>query len=326
MPSFPKLLKRINKKIHDIGIVPVIALENVEDAAPLARALCNGGLPVAEVTYRTAAAHDAMIEMRKACPEMIIGAGTVLTTEQVDSAIDAGAEFIVSPGTNPVTIKYCQEKGIPIFPGTANGADIETAMSFGLKVVKFFPAEPLGGLKMIKALAAPYNTMKFMPTGGVNEGNVNSYLNDPVIVACGGTWMIDKKAIAEKNFDRIEELTRGAVNTMLGIKIKHIGINEENGNGLELAKQFARFFGGKVRETSKGWFGSELVEVMNEDKKKGTHGHIAVGVNNVDRAKRYFEAQGYEFDEDSATYDEKGNMKFIYFKDEIGGFAIHLVL
>ena len=316
----------INKKIHDIGIVPVIALENVEDAAPLARALCNGGLPVAEVTYRTAAAHDAMIEMRKACPEMIIGAGTVLTTEQVDSAIDAGAEFIVSPGTNPVTIKYCQEKGIPIFPGTANGADIETAMSFGLKVVKFFPAEPLGGLKMIKALAAPYNTMKFMPTGGVNEGNVNSYLNDPVIVACGGTWMIDKKAIAEKNFDRIEELTRGAVNTMLGIKIKHIGINEENGNGLELAKQFARFFGGKVRETSKGWFGSELVEVMNEDKKKGTHGHIAVGVNNVDRAKRYFETQGYEFDEDSATYDEKGNMKFIYFKDEIGGFAIHLVL
>ena len=316
----------INKKIHDIGIVPVIALENVEDAAPLARALCNGGLPVAEVTYRTAAAHDAMIEMRKACPEMIIGAGTVLTTEQVDSAIDAGAEFIVSPGTNPVTIKYCQEKGIPIFPGTANGADIETAMSFGLKVVKFFPAEPLGGLKMIKALAAPYNTMKFMPTGGVNEGNVNSYLNDPVIVACGGTWMIDKKAIAEKNFDRIEELTRGAVNTMLGIKIKHIGINEENGNGLELAKQFARFFGGKVRETSKGWFGSELVEVMNEGKKKGTHGHIAVGVNNVDRAKRYFEAQGYEFDEDSATFDEKGNMKFIYFKDEIGGFAIHLVL
>ena len=316
----------INKKIHDIGIVPVIALENVEDAAPLARALCNGGLPVAEVTYRTAAAHDAMIEMRKACPEMIIGAGTVLTKEQVDSAIDAGAEFIVSPGTNPVTIKYCQEKGIPIFPGTANGADIETAMSFGLKVVKFFPAEPLGGLKMIKALAAPYNTMKFMPTGGVNEGNVNSYLNDPVILACGGTWMIDKKAIAEKNFDRIEELTRDAVNTMLGIKIKHIGINEENGNGLELAKQFARFFGGKVRETSKGWFGSELVEVMNEGKKKGTHGHIAVGVNNVDRAKRYFEAQGYEFDEDSATFDEKGNMKFIYFKDEIGGFAIHLVL
>jgi len=164
-----------------------------------------------------------------------------------------------------------------------------------------------------------------MPTGGVNEGNLNSYLNEPVILACGGTWMIDKKAIADKDFDKIEELTRGAVQKMLGIHIKHIGVNEENGNGLELAKQFAKFFGGTVRETSKGWFGSELVEVMSEGKKKGTHGHIAVGVNNVDRAKRYFESQGYAFDEDSATFDEKGNMKFIYFKDEIGGFAIHLV-
>ncbi len=315
----------ICKKIHDIGIVPVIALENVEDAAPLAKALCNGGLPVAEVTYRTAAAHDAMIEMRKACPDMIIGAGTVTNRAQVDSAIDAGAEFIVSPGFNPDTVAYCQEKGIPVLPGTANAADLEMALAYNLDVVKFFPAEPLGGLKMIKALAAPYNKLKFMPTGGVNEKNINDYLNDPVILACGGTWMIDKKALAEKNFDKIEELTRGAVNTMLGIKIKHIGVNEENGNGLELANAFAEFFGGKVRETSKGWFGSELVEVMSEAKKKGTHGHIAVQVNNVDRAKRYFESRGYAFDEESATFDEKGNMKFIYFKDEIGGFAIHLV-
>ncbi len=315
----------ICKKIHDIGIVPVIALDSVEDAAPLARALCKGGLPVAEVTYRTAAAHDAMIEMRKACPDMIIGAGTVLNREQVDSAIDAGAEFIVSPGTNPDTIAYCQERGIPILPGTANAADLEVAMQFGLEVVKFFPAEPLGGLKMIKALSAPYNKLKFMPTGGVKESNVNDYLNDPVILACGGTWMIDKEAIKNKDFDKIEALTRGAVNAMLGIRIKHIGVNEENGNGLELAKQFAAFFGGNVRETSKGWFGSELVEVMSEAKKKGTHGHIGLGVNNVDRAKRYFEAQGYAFDEDSASYDAKGNLKFIYFADEIGGFGIHLV-
>ena len=315
----------ICKKIHDIGIVPVIALDSVEDAAPLARALCKGGLPVAEVTYRTAAAHDAMIEMRKACPDMIIGAGTVLNREQVDSAIDAGAEFIVSPGTNPDTIAYCQEKGIPILPGTANAADLEIAMQFGLEVVKFFPAEPLGGLKMIKALSAPYNKLKFMPTGGIKESNVNDYLNDPVILACGGTWMIDKEAIKNKDFDRIEALTRGAVNAMLGIRIKHIGVNEENGNGLALAKQFAAFFGGNVRETSKGWFGSELVEVMSEAKKKGTHGHIGVQTNNVDRAKRYYESLGYKFDEASADYDDKGNMKFIYFADEIGGFGIHLV-
>ena len=315
----------ICKKIHDIGIVPVIALDSVEDAAPLARALCKGGLPVAEVTYRTAAAHDAMIEMRKACPDMIIGAGTVLNREQVDSAIDAGAEFIVSPGTNPDTIAYCQERGIPILPGTANAADLEVAMQFGLEVVKFFPAEPLGGLKMIKALSAPYNKLKFMPTGGVKESNVNDYLNDPVILASGGTWMIDKEAIKNKDFDKIEALTKGAVNAMLGIRIKHIGVNEENGNGAALAKQFADFFGGNVRETSKGWFGSELVEVMSEAKKKGTHGHIGVQTNNVDRAKRYYESLGYKFDESSADYDDKGNLKFIYFADEIGGFAIHLV-
>ena len=319
-------MRDIRKIIHDIGIVPVIALDRVEDAAPLARALCNGGLPVAEVTYRTAAAHDAMIEMKKACPQMLIGAGTVLTKEQIDSALDAGAEFIVSPGTNPVTIAYCQEKGVPILPGTANGEDIETAMSFGIDLVKFFPAEPLGGLKMIKALSAPYNKIKFMPTGGIKEANCLDYLNDPVIHAIGGTWMIDKKAIDAGDFDKIEALTRGAVNKMLGIYIKHVGVNEENGNGLALAEQFAKFFGGNVRETSKGWFGSEYVEVMAEDKKKGRFGHIGLGTNNVDRAKRYFEAQGYEFDEESATYDAKGNMKFIYFKDEIGGFAIHLVL
>ena len=319
-------MRDIRKIIHDIGIVPVIALDRVEDAAPLARALCNGGLPVAEVTFRTAAAHDAMIEMKKACPEMLVGAGTVITKEQVDSALDAGAEFIVSPGLNPDTVRYCQEKGVPILPGTANASDIEQAIALGLDLVKFFPAEPLGGLKMIKALAAPYNKMKFMPTGGIKEANCLDYLNDPVIHAIGGTWMIDKKAIEAGDFDKIEQLTRGAVNKMLGLYIKHIGVNEEDGNGLALAEQFAKFFGGKVRETSKGWFGSEYVEVMQEGKKKGLHGHIGLGVNNVDRAKRYFEAQGYEFDEESATYDAKGNMKFIYFKDEIGGFAIHLVL
>ena len=314
----------IYKKIHDIGIVPVIALEKVEDAAPLAKALCAGGLPVAEVTYRTDAAHDAMIEMRKACPEMIIGAGTVTNRAQVNSALDAGAEFIVSPGFNADTVAYCQEKGVPILPGTSNAADLEMALNYGLNVVKFFPAEQLGGLKMIKALAAPYNKMKFVPTGGVKENNVNDYLNDPVILACGGTWMIDKKAIEAGDFKKIEELTRGAVKAMLGIKIKHVAVNEENGNGLELANQFAKLFGGEVRETSKGWFGSDFVEVMSAAKAKGKHGHIAIGVNNVDRAKRYYESLGYTFDESSATYDEKGNMKFIYFNDEIGGFGIHL--
>ena len=315
----------ILKKIHGIGIVPVIALENVEDAAPLAQALCNGGLPVAEVTYRTACAHDAMIEMKKACPQMLVGAGTVLTKEQVDSALDAGAEFIVSPGLNPEIVRYCQEKNVPILPGTANASDIEAALSLGLTAVKFFPAEPLGGIKMISALAAPYTQMKFMPTGGVSPKNMKDYLSNPKIIACGGTWMIDKKAMQEKNFAKIEELTRQAVREMLEIKIKHIGINVPTAEAKATAEMMARLFQGAVSETSKGYFGSPLIEVMNEGYHVGTHGHIAMGVSSTERAMAYFKAMGYEFDEESVTYDAHGDAKFAYFKGEFAGFGVHLV-
>ncbi len=315
----------ILKKIHGIGIVPVIALENVEDAAPLAQALCNGGLPVAEVTYRTACAHDAMIEMKKACPQMLVGAGTVLTKEQVDSALDAGAEFIVSPGLNPEIVRYCQEKNVPILPGTANASDIEVALSLGLTAVKFFPAEPLGGIKMISALAAPYTQMKFMPTGGVSPKNMKDYLSNPKIIACGGTWMIDKKAMQEKNFAKIEELTRQAVREMLEIKIKHIGINVPTAEAKATAEMMARLFQGVVSETSKGYFGSPLIEVMNEGFHVGTHGHIAMGVSSTERAMAYFKALGYEFDEESVTYDAHGDAKFAYFKGEFAGFGVHLV-
>ena len=315
----------ILKKIHGIGIVPVIALENVEDAAPLAQALCSGGLPVAEVTYRTACAHDAMIEMKKACPQMLVGAGTVLTKEQVDSALDAGAEFIVSPGLNPEIVRYCQEKNVPILPGTANASDIEIAISLGLNTVKFFPAEPLSGIKMISALAAPYTQMKFMPTGGVSPKNMKDYLSNPKIIACGGTWMIDKKAMQEKNFAKIEELTRQAVREMLEIKIKHIGINVPTAEAKGTAEMMARLFQGVVSETSKGYFGSPLIEVMNEGYHVGTHGHIAMGVSSTERAMAYFKALGYEFDEESVTYDAHGDAKFAYFKGEFAGFGIHLV-
>ena len=318
-------MSSLTDKIYSIGIVPVIALENIEDAVPLAKALCNGGLPVAEVTYRTACAHDAMIEMKKACPEMLIGAGTVLTKEQVDSAIDAGAEFIVSPGLNPEIVQYCQFKGVPMIPGTSCGSDIEKAMSLGLDTVKFFPAEPLGGIKMISALAAPYNKVRFMPTGGVNAKNINDYLSNPKIVACGGTWMIDKTAIKEKNFDKIEALTREAVSTMLQIRLKHIGVNTSNEESLKAAENFARLFNGVVSPTSKGYFGSANIEVMNETAPMGTHGHIGIGVSSVERAMNYYKLMGFEFDESTITRDERGYAKFVYLKGEFAGFAVHLV-
>ena len=204
-------MNEVLEKIQEIGIVPVVVLDDAKDAAPLAKALCEGGLPCAEVTFRTAAAEESIRIMSEQFPEMLVGAGTVLTTEQVDRAVAAGAKFIVSPGMNPRIVKYCVEKGILITPGCANPSDIEQALENGLDVVKFFPAEPAGGLKVIKAMAAPYVGVKFMPTGGINQNNVKDYLAYDRILACGGSWMVKGDMVAAGEFDKIKELAAEAV-------------------------------------------------------------------------------------------------------------------
>lgn len=204
-------MNEVLKKIQEIGIVPVVVLNDAKDAAPLAKALCDGGLPCAEVTFRTDAAEESIRIMTEQFPDMLVGAGTVLTTEQVDRAVAAGAKFIVSPGLNPRIVKYCVEKGILITPGCSNPSDIEIALENGLEVVKFFPAEPAGGLNMIKAMAAPYVGVKFMPTGGINPTNVRDYLAYDRILACGGSWMVKGSLVDAGEFDKIEELTREAV-------------------------------------------------------------------------------------------------------------------
>ncbi|MCI5828374.1 MAG: bifunctional 4-hydroxy-2-oxoglutarate aldolase/2-dehydro-3-deoxy-phosphogluconate aldolase [Lachnospiraceae bacterium] len=204
-------MNEVLKKIQEIGIVPVVVLNDAKDAAPLAKALCDGGLSCAEVTFRTDAAEESIRIMTEQFPQMLVGAGTVLTTEQVDRAVAAGAKFIVSPGLNPGIVKYCVEKGILITPGCSNPSDIEIALENGLEVVKFFPAEPAGGLNMIKAMAAPYVGVKFMPTGGINPTNVRDYLAYDRILACGGSWMVKGSLIDAGEFDKIEALTREAV-------------------------------------------------------------------------------------------------------------------
>lgn len=198
------------EKFGKIGIVPVVVLEDAKDAKPLAKALCDGGLPCAEVTFRTAAAEEAIRIISETYPEMLVGAGTVLTTEQVDCAVAAGAKFIVSPGLNPKVVQYCIDKKIPVTPGTQTPSEMEQAIEMGLEVVKFFPAEPAGGLKMIKAVAAPYTGLKFMPTGGINLDNVEEYLKYDRILACGGSWMVKGDLISAGKFDEIEKMTRDA--------------------------------------------------------------------------------------------------------------------
>ena len=211
-------MNAVLEKIEKIGIVPVVVLNDAKDAEPLAKALCNGGLPCAEVTFRTEAAEESIRIMTEKFPEMLVGAGTVLTTEQVDRAVAAGAKFIVSPGLNPKVVQYCIDKNIPVTQGTQTPSEMEKALEMGLDVVKFFPAEPAGGLKMIKAVAAPYTTLKFMPTGGINLGNVEEYLKYDRILACGGSWMVKGDLVSAGKFDEIEKMTKDAAELVKRIR------------------------------------------------------------------------------------------------------------
>ena len=211
-------MNEVLMKIGQMGIVPVVVLNDVKNAVPLAQSLINGGLPCAEVTFRTEAAQQSIAEISKNFPQMFVGAGTVLTTEQVDRAVDAGAKFIVSPGFNPKVVEYCIKKGYPVTPGIMTPTELEMALEFGLDVVKFFPAENAGGLKMIKAMAAPYTMMKFMPTGGINPENVREYLQCDKILACGGSWMVKGDLIKSGNFSEIEKLTKQAAQIVKEIR------------------------------------------------------------------------------------------------------------
>ena len=314
----------ILEQFQKLGIIPVVVIDDAKDAVPLAKALCEGGLPVAEVTFRTDAAEEAIRLMAEAYPEMLVGAGTVLTTEQVDRAVAAGAKFIVSPGLNPKVVKYCQEKNVPITPGTARPTDIEMALELGLEVVKFFPAEQNGGLAMIKAMAAPYTKVKFMPTGGINAKNLKSYLDFDKIIACGGSWMVPKDLVAAGDFEAIKNLTREAVNTMLGFELRHIGINansEDEADGV--AGSFEKLFGFTKKVGGSSVFAGTAIEVMKAPY-LGANGHIAIGTNYIERAVYHMELQGFEFDPETAKY-KNGKLVAIYLKGELGGFAVHLV-
>ena len=205
-------MNEINTKISAIGVVPVIKLNNPErDAAPLAKALCEGGVPVAEVTFRAAGADTAIRLMKEACPDMLVGAGTVLTKEHVDKAIAAGAQFIVTPGFDPEIVKYCVENNMPIYPGCTTPTDYHAALKFGLEVLKFFPAEQSGGLAKIKAMSAPFPMFKVMPTGGISLNNLKEYLSCPVIAACGGSYMVTADLIDNQKWDEIIDLCKQSV-------------------------------------------------------------------------------------------------------------------
>ena len=312
------------KRIQSLGIVPVVVLNDAKDAAPLAKALREGGLPCAEITFRTEAAEESIRIMVQEYPDMIVGAGTVLTTEQADKAVEAGAKFIVSPGLNPKVVQHCQDKGIPIVPGVTNPGQIEQALELGLDTVKFFPAEASGGLNMIKSMSAAYTNMRFMPTGGINIKNLNEYLAFDKIVACGGSWMVKSDLIQNGSFEKIKELTREAVMTMLGFNLKHIGMNCKDAEEAEhAADRFQTLFGFMNKSGNDSVFAGEGIEMMKSPY-LGKNGHIAVSVNSVPRAVEYLSRQGILFNMETAKYQD-GKLILLYLKEEIGGFAVHLI-
>ena len=312
------------KELYRIGIVPVVALEDAADALPLGAALKKGGVSAIEVTFRTAAAADATRLLTREMPELLVGAGTVLTKAQADAAIEAGAKFIVSPGFQPELVSYVLSKGVPMCPGTATPGEMEQAMALGLSAVKFFPAEQNGGAPMLKALSAPYRDLLFMPTGGVKLENLRTYLALDQVFACGGTWLATKDDIKAKAFDKITARTREAVKTMLNFRIKHVGItSKDEAEAKKTATLLCSIFDFDYNDTELSIFTGSAVEVM-KFMGRGSLGHVAIGADNVDRAEYYLRQRGFSFDESTRRVDASGRTTFLYLKDEIGGFAFHL--
>lgn len=313
------------KKIENIGIVPVIKIDNAEDAVPLGKALAKGGIPVAEVTFRTAAGEEAIRRMSAECPEILVGAGTVLNIEQCDRALAAGAKFIVCPGYDEALVAYCQQKNVLILPGCACPSDVSKAYNAGLEVIKFFPAEQSGGINFLKAIAPVYPKLRFMPTGGISAGNLNSYLSFDKIIACGGSWMVKADMIADGQFDEIAALCDQAIRAMLGFELVHVGINAENeAEAMSSAKMLETLFGFAIKDGNSSIFASNGIEIMKQPY-LGKNGHIAIGTYDVDRAKAYLENRGFAFNEESAKTKPNGKLAAIYMKDEICNFAFHLV-
>jgi len=317
-------MNEILERIGELGIVPVVKIEKAEDALPLGRALIDGDLPIAEITFRTSAAEESIKSLTKELPTLLVGAGTVLTIEQAKEAVSAGAQFIVSPGFNSKVVDYCLENNIPVTPGINNPTQIEMALERGIEVVKFFPAEASGGLPLLESMSAPYTGIKFIPTGGINLNNLTSYLSNNKVHACGGSWMVKPELISSGNFDEITRLTKEAVSIMLGFEFAHLGINEENKDkALNSANQLSNLFYFPIKEGTSSIFAGPGFEVI-KNKFIGEHGHIAIATNDIHRATTYLKMKGISVLPETAK-EKDGKLKAIYLDQEVSGFAIHLL-
>lgn len=311
-------------RLAKAALVPVVVLENSEDAVPTANALLKGGIDVMEITFRTAAAADSIKVVSEKCPDMLVGAGTVISLEQCKKAVECGAKFIVAPGYDEEVVSWCVKNNIAVTPGCVTPTEIMAAIKQGLKVVKFFPANVYGGLAAMKALNGPFGGIKFIPTGGVNQDNVGEFSAAPFIHAVGGSWVCSKADISAHNFDKITELCKKARQAILGYEVAHIGINTEDDKAsTSVCEDLGKAFDFDTKPGSSSNFSSSSIEVM-KSMYLGKNGHIAIRTNKISVAIADLESKGFEVDMDTAKF--KGDkMIAVYLKNEFGGFAVHLL-
>lgn len=311
--------------IQSIGILPVLNVKNPDYSEPLADVLVKTGIPAIEVLLRNEKAMEVLVRIKTAHPEMAVGAGTVLTVAQAQAAVEAGADFIVCPGYVQSIVDWCNEQGVLIVPGCSTASEIQNAYISGLRIVKFFPAEPLGGIKIIKQYASVFTGMKFVPTNGIDLNNLGTYLAEDCIAACGGSFMAPAALLNEGDFTAIEAICNKAMDVALGFSLAHVGINADGDeDALRTAESLCALFRLPVINKGKSVFAGAAVEVMKHNG-RGAKGHIGFRTLSVDRAVAYLKQKGVQFAMETAGYDANGSLKFVYLQDEIAGFALHLV-
>lgn len=309
------------KELELCGITPLIKLEDIRDTLPLIGALTSAGIKVVEIVFRSSIAKDAIKLITSKCQNMLVGAGTVISIEQVNEAISAGAKYIVTPSFNPKVVDRCIKLGIPVFPGCSNASDIEQAYERGLRVVKFFPSELLGGVAMLKALSGPYPFMRFLPTGGISSENLNSYLSYSNVLCCGGTFMVNEELIKQGKFEEITKNARDAINNMLNIQLDHVGINTDDTQGKKLLKTFSQLSGKNYMEGEGKFSGIEAVT----DNHFGRIGHVAFSSPNLERCLYYLAERGFAIEPTSIVRNGNGKMTKVNLVGDNAGFTIRLI-
>jgi len=335
------MFEEMTKKMELLGLVPVIKINGPEQALPLGKALLAGGIKAAEVCFRVdadvedresalQAVADGIAAMRKAYPQMTVGAGTVTSPELAKKAMAAGAQFIVSPGFNPAMVDYCIEQNVPVYPGVNCASQAEQAMNRGLNLIKYFPAEVSGGVKGLAALGGPYPTMKFMATGGVNAKNIGDYMQCKNIAAVGGSWMVKADLINGEKWDEITELSKSAIKAMLGFEFFHVGLNCATEEEAKKTTEELSILGFDSREGSTSYHnGANGVESFEITKStgRGTKGHLGIKVYSIERTLAYLEDYGYKAVPETMKWAGKPNkskLTAVYLDKEFAGFAIHL--